>query len=173
MTVQDRHLLAQDVASAEGLRLKAYQDTEGVSTIGYGTNLQELEIPKWQAEKWLATSSPRASASVNVSVVAAMTPRRQRAIVELVYNRGRSRFTGFTKTLQALAERNYDTAALELLDSKWAKQVGPKPFRCTGGDDSPGRGLFMNENFYRLPAFGIRASSRRLLGVFIADVCAD
>ena len=127
MTVQDRHLLAQDVASAEGLRLKAYQDTEGVWTIGYGTNLQELEIPKWQAEKWLGDKLTESERECErFPWFAAMTPRRQRAIVELVYNRGRSRFTGFTKTLQALAERNYDTAALELLDSKWAKQVGPK-----------------------------------------------
>lgn len=126
MTVQDRHLLAQEVAKAEGLRLKAYRDTEGVWTIGYGTNLQELEITNWQAEKWLSDKLAESERECErFHWFGSLAPRRQRAVIELVYNLGLTKLLGFTKFLQAMSDRDYDTAALELLDSRWATQVGP------------------------------------------------
>lgn len=123
----DFSALVDDTKQAEGLKLKAYKDAVGVWTIGFGTNLQELEIDVSLAERWLverlATSARECE---RFPWFAALTARRQRAIVELVYNLGLTRFLGFTRMQKALSGRDYDTAALELLDSKWAKQVGPK-----------------------------------------------
>ena len=45
--------LIQTLKHDEGLRLKAYQDHLGVWTIGYGTNLQVLEISEGLSERWL------------------------------------------------------------------------------------------------------------------------
>lgn len=126
MTVQDRHRLAQDVANAEGLRLKAYQDSVGVWTIGYGTNLQELTIDKSQAERWLSEHLAESERECErFPWYAGMTPMRQRALCELVYNLGMPRLLGFTKMLQAISDGDFERAAKELLDSKWAGQVGP------------------------------------------------
>lgn len=126
MNAGDRHLLAQEVQTAEGLRLKAYQDSLGVWTIGYGTNLQELTIDKGTAIKWLADKLAEAERECErFPWYAGLSPRRQRAVVELVYNLGMPRLMGFTKTLAALSQGEYATAAKELLDSKWAQQVGP------------------------------------------------
>ncbi len=48
----------------EGWRNKAYQDSEGIWTIGYGTNLQELKIDKGLGEGWLHEQ-------VNIAIAAA------------------------------------------------------------------------------------------------------
>lgn len=126
MTPSDRFLLAQETAKAEGLRLKAYPDSKGIWTIGYGTNLQELEIDKPLAEKWLADKLAQSERECErFHWYGPLTPRRQRAIVEMVYNLGLTRFNGFVKMLAALSDGDYETAAREALDSDWKSDVGP------------------------------------------------
>ncbi len=51
---------------------------------------------------------------------------RQDAMVNLCFNLGFSRLSLFTNALAAMAEANYDRAAMEFLDSKWARQVGKR-----------------------------------------------
>jgi lysozyme len=69
-----------------------------------------------------------------------MSEVRQRALADLVFNMGMSRLHGFVKTLDALQRRDYETAAEELLDSNYAKQVGARSVRVAEmirtGDDS-------------------------------------
>lgn len=118
--------LVEDTKQAEGLRLKAYKDSVGVWTIGFGTNLQELEIDPSLAEEWLITKLIASERECErFPWFAGLAERRKRAIAELVYNLGMPRFLGFTRMLTALSGRDYDTAALELLDSKWSQHVGP------------------------------------------------
>lgn len=127
MTDADRLALETDTRRSEGLRLKAYQDTKGVWTIGYGTNLQELTITASTAEFWLARKLNEAENEAQSAFgwYMALTSRRQAAIVELIYNMGLSRLRGFTKFLAAMAAKDYATAHAELLDSKWRTDVGP------------------------------------------------
>jgi lysozyme len=49
---------------------------------------------------------------------------RQDAMVNLCFNLGFSRLSLFTNALAAMAVADYDRAAMEFLDSKWARQVG-------------------------------------------------
>lgn len=126
MTAVDRQQLARDVQQAEGLRLRAYQDSAGVWTIGYGTNLQELTIDEPLAARWLAQRLASSERELEAfGWYAGLTATRQRAMVELVYNLGLPKLLSFVEMLQALRERAYTVAAAELLDSKWARQVGP------------------------------------------------
>ena len=55
-----------------------------------------------------------------------MTQRRQYALANMYHNIGLPRLLGFRKMLQALESKDYETAAVEALDSKWAKQVGKR-----------------------------------------------
>lgn len=120
------HLVA-DVKAAEGLRLKAYQDSVGVWTIGYGTNLEQLTIEENLAEAWLHQKLQEAEREARGAFpwFPDLTSRQQRAIVELVYNLGLTRLRKFRRTLAALAMGDYDAARLGLLNSLWARQVGP------------------------------------------------
>lgn len=123
MTAQDRIALARDTAEAEGYRPRAYRDSKGIWTIGYGTNLQELEIDRPLAEQWLASKLAQSERECErFPWYAGMTARRQRAVCEMVYNMGLSRFLGFTKMIQALSNGNYTEAQVEALDSKWARE---------------------------------------------------
>ena len=119
-------MLVADVADAEGLRLKAYQDSVGVWTIGYGTNLQELTIDEGLAEQWLLQKLAEAERDAQTFPwFADLTGRQQRALVELVYNLGLTRLRKFRRTLAAMAKGDYEAARLGLLNSLWARQVGP------------------------------------------------
>lgn len=51
---------------------------------------------------------------------------RQYALIDMCFNLGISRFSRFKKMIAALKEGDYDRAAKEMLDSKWAKQVGQR-----------------------------------------------
>ena len=51
---------------------------------------------------------------------------RQDAIVNLCFNLGLTRLMGFKLAMAAMAEGNYEKAAYEFYDSRWAKQVGSR-----------------------------------------------
>lgn len=122
--------LIESVKLHEGLRLKAYQDTEGVWTIGYGRNLQELEISKEQAEAWLIQDLLQAAVQVRrFKEYNDLSENRKNVLIEMCYNLGPNRLSGFKKMFEALGEGDYDKAAAEMLDSKWAKQVGNRAIR--------------------------------------------
>lgn len=126
MTPEDRAALATDVQQAEGCRLAAYQDTLGVWTIGYGTNLQELTIDGALALTWLRDKlSASETEAQRFPWFAGVSAVRQRAIVEMIYNLGLTRFLGFTRLLAAMASGQFAIAAQEALSSRWAAQVGP------------------------------------------------
>ena len=129
MTPADREQLTRDTKTAESARgpvLRAYQDTKGVWTIGYGTNLQELTIDAATAETWLTEKLQSAERECGrFPWFAGLASRRQAALVEMVYNMGMPRLLGFTNMLQAFADGDFEWAATEALDSKWAGDVGP------------------------------------------------
>lgn len=49
---------------------------------------------------------------------------RARALVEMVFNLGISRFRGFERAISHLLNSEFTNAAKEFLDSKWSAQVG-------------------------------------------------
>jgi len=49
---------------------------------------------------------------------------RQDALINLCFNLGITRLLTFKKALAAMEQGNFELAAEEFLDSKWAKQVG-------------------------------------------------
>jgi|SRR5579884_342606 len=123
----------------EGCRLKAYQDTKGIWTIGYGFNLQrasvpavcaslslaginvkgitsledlsKLEITQEEADKLFANDIPKyitkASGLLDSGVFDSMTPARQIALVDFIYNEGGADFPVTLHILnQAQKEKN-------------------------------------------------------------------
>lgn len=118
--------LINSIEHHEGYRDRAYQDTEGVWTIGYGTNLQELRIDEALARAWLLKDIDAAGlyAKRFPEYQKLDTLARQNVFTEMVYNMGPSRVAGFRNMLAAIRVGDWDDAAKEMLDSKWARQVG-------------------------------------------------
>jgi len=124
--------LTESIKLGEGCKLKAYQDSEGIWTIGYGRNLQELTISLWQAEEWLEEDIEKAfeeALKFEEFECFDNNKRREDVLVEMVFNMGAPRVREFKKMLAAIRSRRWDDAAAEMLDSKWAKQVGNRAIR--------------------------------------------
>ncbi len=131
--------LEADVMADEGFRSEAYQDVVGVWTIGYGTTrifgvpvteqtsdiLQRIARDILRADLYQALIDAQAV----VANFATHNPVRQEVLVNMAYNLGRSGLAGFRKMIVALADEYYETAADEMLDSKWAGQVKTRAIR--------------------------------------------
>ena len=110
---------------AEGLRLKAYLDTGGVWTIGYGHTGPEvvkgLTITMEQAEALLTEDLRTAEDHVNSAVKVKLTQNQFDALVSFVYNIGGGAFKEST-LLRLLNAGDYEGAANQL--PRWVKDNG-------------------------------------------------
>jgi lysozyme len=109
----------------EGFRDKVYFDTEGVPTIGYGhAFLVGSKLPIWIIEALFWMDHAEAVKGYE-SLGLDLSDARRAVVVNMIFNLGLTRFLGFKETIRALRAGNYIKAAAEMLDSKWARQVGP------------------------------------------------
>jgi lysozyme len=116
----------------EGVRLRPYIDTVGKVTIGVGRNISDVGISADEAEILLQNDVSRAMASLQrLPFYSTLDPIRQAAIVNMVFNLGIDGFLAFGKTIQYLQTSEWEQAAKEMLDSEWAKQVGPRAYRIS------------------------------------------
>ncbi len=120
--------LVEQVKRHEGLRLKPYICPAGKLTIGYGRNLDDNGITEKEAEELLINDLLRAEDELFKSHpwVESLPTKVQDALINMVFNLGISRFNRFRKMLAALKNNDFDTAAKEALNSKWATQVGKR-----------------------------------------------
>lgn len=120
--------LAEQLKSQEGFSHKPYQDTVGKITIGYGRNLEDVGISKDEADILLSNDIDLAHRELLrvMPSASSIDEARQNVLVNMIFNIGAPRFLGFKKMIAAVEARNYPLAAKEMLDSKWAKQVGKR-----------------------------------------------
>lgn len=118
--------LIASVKKHEGFRSRTYEDTVGIPTIGYGTNLLELEICREQAEVWMRRDLEKVKEilSNDERYCGIYNRVRRETLIEMGYNLGTHGLFKFKKMWAAIEIGDYDTAATEMLDSKWSDQVG-------------------------------------------------
>lgn len=113
----------------EGVRSHFYRCTSGLATIGVGRCIEEgsLGLSDDEIDYLLENDIKRCNQElITFSWFIDLDSVRQDAMVNLCFNLGFSRLSLFTNALAAMAEANYDRAAMEFLDSKWARQVGKR-----------------------------------------------
>lgn len=113
----------------EGIRLHAYQDSLGFWTIGVGRLIDQRKgagITKEEAVYLLRNDMNRcvAEARKAFSWFDKLDNVRQDVIVSLIFNMGVPHLKGFTKMLTAISLKDWETAAEELINSRWRIQVG-------------------------------------------------
>ena len=119
--------LIENLKRHEGLRLKPYLCSEGKITIGFGRNLEDMGISEKEAEMLLMSDIQRCYEELGVfSWFHDLDQVRQEAMVNMLFNLGLPTFLEFKRTLKFMAEGAYSQAAEEMLDSKWARQVGDR-----------------------------------------------
>lgn len=115
-----------------GGRFRPYHDTVGKLTIGFGRNLDDRGISLAEADALLDNDIDDAIRDLTArypSWFPALDPVRQAVLVQMAFNLGIARLSGFKRTLGAVARRDYALAAVGMLESLWAEQVGARARR--------------------------------------------
>jgi len=117
----------------EGMRRKPYRCTAGKLTIGVGRNLDDRGISPDEAMYMLANDirDSRRELSAAFPWFDKLDEVRQAVLIDMCVNLGLSRLQGFRNTLALIGVGKYEAAAQEMLNSKWAEQVGRRAQRLS------------------------------------------
>jgi lysozyme len=120
--------IADLIERHEGKRTRPYTDTVGKLTVGIGRNISDVPFSK--DEIYLVFRNDVAQARrarerlfptwVELSAVP------QAVLLDIMDNMGSARIRGSRRTRRALRRQGFENSAVEMLDSKWAGQVGKK-----------------------------------------------
>ena len=112
----------------EGLRLKPYRDTVGKLTIGVGRNLDDAGVTEDEAKVLLDNDVTRVWKSLTNALpyFGSLDDDRQHVLIDMAFNLGLAGLANFKRMLAAVEARDFSLAAREMLDSKWASQVGQR-----------------------------------------------
>ncbi len=111
----------------EGLRLTPYRCSSQKITIGWGRNLQDNGITLEEAETMLQHDVGTAiKEAESLPFFSSLNEARQAVIVDMIFNLGFPRFGMFKKMIAAIEKEHWHVAADEMLNSRWARQVGKR-----------------------------------------------
>ena len=126
MTARD-----QIVRDEGGMLLKAYRDSEGIWTIGVGHNLEARPIPR--AAGIIIFEVDLADTILDVDRALPWAARldecRRAVLINMAFNLGIHGLLDFRRMLAAVQAADWPLASKEMLDSKWATQVGGRALR--------------------------------------------
>ena len=149
----DRDELVKMIALHEGIVLNVYQDHLNINTVGIGRNLDDRGITDGEllfmnktiddvydnglteeeayylcmndiaiVEKELLDSKP---------IVNQLSAVRQMVLVDMAFNMGVPRLKLFKNMWLAIEKVNYPLACEEMIDSRWASQVGNRAMKLS------------------------------------------
>jgi len=128
MDVKVMQQLINSVKENEGYRSMVYKDSLGIDTIGYGFAIKDLELDEDICEEILKRKLDKLINRVNEKWgwIVNLPQEAQEVIYEMCYQMGVSGVSKFKKTLACFENHEYKMAAIEMLDSKWAKSDSPQ-----------------------------------------------
>lgn len=115
----------------EGRRKKLYKCTAGKWTIGVGRNLEDRGLRDDEIDLMLKNDVAESTGECRrlFRMFDQLSPVRQEVLVNMMLNLGFARLSGFKRMHAALEEGNWAEAARQMLDSKWASDVGARADR--------------------------------------------
>jgi len=126
----DIELLAKELKRDEGFREQVYTCSAGKQTIGFGHNLEDGTFPEIIAEKLLHFDMGQTIRDCERLVwFYDLNGVRKRVIINMAFNLGITRLSGFKKMIQAIEAGDWNGAADEMENSKWFGQVGDRAVR--------------------------------------------
>lgn len=142
----------------EGLKLTPYICPAGYWTVGVGRNLESKGLTEEEQQKLFGNAGYTKSEAIELLKERPLTKEealfllrndiaeceadlnqfpwfkkldkvRRNVLIDMRFNLGPGRFRQFKKMLDALAYADYNTAAAEMMDSRWYHQVGHRSKR--------------------------------------------
>jgi lysozyme len=127
--------LIEQIKRHEGFRSSPYHCSSNKLSIGYGRNLEANGISRSEAEFLLDNDLYRVERELMRAWphFSAMpeSPRKD-VLINMAFNMGTRNLMKFKKTLEFIRLAEYDSAADEMLLSKWAVQVGQRAIELSG-----------------------------------------
>ncbi len=142
--VDNMEPLKEQLILHEGLKLNAYKCPAGKWTIGVGRNLEanplskdevlevlkEVGITEEIAIRWLEKKIRQVKRQLaNYEWYTSQSEIRRRVLIDMAFNLGVTGLLSFQNMIGALEVGNYEAAAKEMLESRWAEQVGKRAER--------------------------------------------
>jgi GH24 family phage-related lysozyme (muramidase) len=139
MSTYDGTALRAELTRDEGRRNRIYKDTVGKTSGGVGRNLDDVGLMDDEIDLMLTNDIGRAERFLDANLPwwRQLDDVRQRVLMNMAFNMA-GRLLGFHMMLAAAKAGDYETAANEMANSIWAKQVGDRAERLeqmmrTGG----------------------------------------
>ena len=118
--------LEDQLIAHEGLRLDIYKDSVGIWTIGVGRNLEHVGLRAEAEARYLLRSdivAIRAELERAIPWLSDLSEARQHVLMDMAFNRGVAGVMKFAQPLRHVANGNYAAASVEMLRSRWSRQV--------------------------------------------------
>lgn len=114
----------------EGVRVKPYIDTVGIITIGVGRNLKDKGLRLDEVELMLSNDVAEVFQECSkLSFWDNIDDIEKLVLLDMCFNLGFDGLSKFTHFLSSLASGDRQLAAQQMLESKWATQVGQRASR--------------------------------------------
>ena len=118
--------LKEQLIRHEGLRLTVYDCPAGYKTIGVGRNIEHKGITESEALYLLDNDIGYFTEQLEGNLIGFQElPEDKKAVlVNMAFNLGVNGLLKFKNMLAAITEERWEDASSEMLNSKWADQVG-------------------------------------------------
>ena len=133
--------LREQLKIDEGVKYEIYRDHIGYLTFGIGHLITEKD-PEFGQPIKTEVSADRVNEVFNADVQLYINETKkvfsdleskpeaiQLVLVNMCFNLGAPRLEKFRKFISAINDEQWSEAAVEMMDSRWAKQVGPRAER--------------------------------------------
>ena len=139
----DGERLIQQLTIDEGLRLRPYNCSSGKLTIGIGRNIEDIGITEEEAKYLLSNDLTRTylELKANFDWFDYLNSYRQEVLMNMCFNLGISRLKTFRLMLAAVEMGDFHESSKQMMDSRWARQVGERAKRLSrvmNGEDRTG-----------------------------------
>ena len=139
----DRSKLMEELKYDEGCVNEVYEDHLGYATFGVGHLIKKSD-PELGKDVGTAISEERVTECFNqdIDIVCeeldrnlpwwkGLTDNRRRILANMCFNLGYTRLSKFKNFFSALEKQDWKKASEEMMDSRWANQVGPRANRLS------------------------------------------
>ena len=139
----DINKLREQLKIDEGVKYEVYDDHLGYKTFGIG-HLVKTTDEEYGAPVGTPVSEERVNSVFDEDVetyvneskkvfgnLEDMPQEAQQVIVNMCFNMGAPRLSQFKKFIKAIQDEDWATASVEMLDSRWANQVGSRADRLS------------------------------------------
>ena len=127
----DKRRLFEQLRFHEGVESKPYKCSAGYLTIGVGRNIEERGLSEDEIDFLLDNDIDIVMKEVLVKFdwFKNLSEVRKRVVADMIFNLGLPRFSQFKNMIKAIEDEDWTEASEQMMDSKWADQVGSRAQR--------------------------------------------